>query len=195
MYEEAAGVFFSNTFRLFPTHGRFFNTKKPLLGRLSVRCREKISVMEWRVGPGWSKPPRCQNTLPSLGLVDCTKMRTLKIFVEIDPSDDVFNGFRGKNATEDTYKWFCVDLLRGLLIQVPSLETVEMDAWPGIKKHAPLVMALKRTVEEHNRRLVWGPLRGFENEEQQERGLTELGSAMASLGISNEAPMVVGVAA
>ena len=39
----------------------------------------------------------------------------------------------------------------GILAQVPSLETVEIDAYPGVKKDAPLVMALRRRIEEYEK--------------------------------------------
>ena len=145
MHEEAYPVFYSQPMRLFPASGsRFFNTKKPLLSRLPSHYRSVVTTLELRFGPGWNKPPLGQNTNPSLGLADCTSLRTLKIFVEIDPSDSIFTGFRGKHATEETYKWFCVDLLRGILDQVPSLETVEIDAFPSVKKEAPLVTLFRR---------------------------------------------------
>lgn len=140
--------------------------------------------MELRLGPGWSAPPKGQKVTPSLGLQDCTALRTLKIFIEIDPSDTIFAGFRGVGSTEDTYKYFCIDLFVAILGYVPTLETIEIDAYPGVKKEAPLVNALKRRVEEHGKRLVWGPLRGWEKE-GDEPGLIGLEKALAGMGISD----------
>lgn len=111
-------------------------------------------------------------------------MRVLKVFVECDPSDNVFAGFRGKNASEDTYRYFCLKLLQGIIEQVPSLETVEIDAYPGVKKDAPLVMALKRRIEEAEKSLFWGPLRGWEKE-ADEPGLIGLEEAMAGMGLGD----------
>lgn len=188
MHNEAYPVFYSQTIRLFPTHGRFFHTKAPLLARLPTHYRSVITTLELRLGPGWSNPPKCQNTrLPSLGLADCSSLRTLKMFVECDPSDPIFAGFRGKNATEETYKYFAVDLLLGILEQVPSLQVVEIDAYPAVKKEAPLVMALRRKVEEGGKRVVWGPLRGWEKE-GDEPGLIGLEMALAGMGISDRRP-------
>ncbi|KAK5165908.1 uncharacterized protein LTR77_008832 [Saxophila tyrrhenica] len=184
MHDEAYPVFYSQPIRLFPTHGRFFHTKQPLLARLPPHYRAAVTTLELRLGPGWSNPPRCQNTRPSLGLADCTSLRTLKIFVECDPSDSIFTGFRGKNATEETYKWFCVDLLRGIIEQARSLATVEIDAYPAVKKEAPLVMALRRNIEENGKRLVWGPLRGWEKE-GDEPGLIGLEKALAGMGLGD----------
>ena len=149
-----------------------------------------INTMELRLGKGWSKIPRCQNTDPSLGLSDCTGLKILKIFVQCDPSDTHFNGFRGKNADEDTYKWFCIDLLRGTLEQVPLLRVVEIDAYPGIKQTAPLITALREVVHEAGKKLVWGSLRGWEDE----AGLNELQREMAGMGLTS-GPRVVEVQA
>ena len=107
-----------------------------------------------------------------------------------DLSDSHFNGFRGKNANEDTYKWFCIDLLRGILQQVPRLKVVEIDAYPGIKQSAPLITGLKEVVQEAGKKLVWGPLRGWESE----NGMNDLQKAMASMGLTS-GPRVVEVQA
>ena len=194
MYDEAYPVLYSQPMRLITTHGRFFHTKLPLLARLPSHYRSVVNTVELRLGPGWSQPPLCQHTGPSLGLADCTSLRTLKIFVECDPSDTIFAGFRGKNATEDTYKHFSVSLLVGILDQVPSLETIEVDAYPGVKKDAPLVMALRRKIEEYGKRLKWGPLRGWEKE-GDEPGLIGLEKALAGMGISDISTRVVEVQA
>ncbi|RMY76247.1 hypothetical protein D0863_02086 [Hortaea werneckii] len=187
MHEEAYRVFYAQPLRLFPVHGRFFYTKKPLLQRLPPPYRAAINTIELRLGPGWTKPPRCQDTWrEELGLQDCSNLRKVKIMVEIDTSDSIFLGFRGQNATEDTYKFFCLELLRGLLVRVPSLETVEIDAYPGVKKDSPLVLALRRLVqsERSSIRLTWGPLRGWEKE-GDEAGEIGLERAMAGLGLGS----------
>ncbi|KXL43098.1 hypothetical protein M433DRAFT_156219 [Acidomyces richmondensis BFW] len=188
MHEEAYPVFYAQPVRLFPSpnHGRFFHTKRPLLARLPPHYRRVINTIELRLGPGWSAPPQCQQTIenPALGLADCTHLRMLKIFVELDPSDSIFTGFRGKNATEETYKYFCLDLLQGILESVPSLETVEIDAYSGVKRDAPLVLALERMVRQDGRgrlTLVWGPLRGWENAAGQS---SEMGQDRALAGLA-----------
>lgn len=189
MHDEAYRVFYAQPICLFPYHYRFFYAKQPLLGRLPAHYRKVINTVELRLGTGWSAPPKCQNTDPSLGLADCVNLRTLKIFIECDPSDSIFTGFRGKNATEETYKWFCVGLLRGIQEQVSSLLSVEIDAYPAVKKDAPLVMSLIKTIEEANLKLVWGPLRGWEKD-GDEPGLIGLESAMAGMGLSDRLRVV-----
>ena len=156
MHDEAYRVFYgSYPVRLFPIHGRFFNTKKPLLMRMGPRYRAAMTTLDLRLGPGWGAPPRCQHTDKSLGLAECVSVRVLKIFVEIDPSGAIFHGFRGKGKDEHSYKLFCVDILRGVIAQVPSLEVVEIDAYPSVNRDSPLVVALVREVERAGKKLVW----------------------------------------
>ncbi|KAK3643581.1 hypothetical protein LTR56_010091 [Elasticomyces elasticus] len=181
LHEEAYRVFYSQVLRLFPLHGRFFHTKTPLIARLPARYRAAIYSLELRLGPGWSAPPRSQKITDSLGLRDCISLKVLRIFVELDPSDSIFTGFRGREATEDTYKWFCIDLLRGIVEQVPRLETVEIDAFPSVKKDAPLIIGLRREVEQAGLRLTWGPLRGWPKDAPTSN--VGLVNAMARMGL------------
>ena len=203
MHEEAYQIFYGGqAVRLFPHpyHGKFFNTKKPLIQRLPVKYREAITCIELFAGPGWHKPPKCHNVLPALGLADCTNLRTIKIWVDCDPTDSVFNGFRGPNATEDTYVWFCCDLLQGIFEQVPSMETVEIDHDMRVKLDSPLTEALKSKAKEWNKRFTWGPQRTrIEEAEKRKRvemsdGLKYMMAAM-SLHNTNEAPRVVEIVA
>jgi hypothetical protein len=156
IHSEAHRTFYAQPLRLFPQHGRFFHTKKPLLERLPPLYRSCITTLDLRLGPGWSAPPRNQHVRPNLGLADCTSLRTLNVFVECDPSERTFDGFRGKGATEETYLLFCLGLLEGVLEQCPGLRTVEIDAYPGVRGDAPLVVGLARRVVERGRRVRWG---------------------------------------
>ena len=182
-HHEAHSIFYSQPIRLFPhhNHGKFFYTKKPLLTRLPPHYRAMCRTLELRLGSGWSKPPACQNTGPVLGLQDCIRVRTLRIFVECDPSDGFFNGFRGKDSTEETYSVFCLSLLKGIMEQVPSLQTVEIDAF--VKKDAPLLALLRERVEQSGLALVWGPLLKAWEKQGDEPALVGLEQAMAGLGL------------
>ncbi|KAF2465281.1 uncharacterized protein BDR25DRAFT_85952 [Lindgomyces ingoldianus] len=145
-HEEAYRVFYGrNTFRTFPIHGRFFHTNAPLLARLSPRYRAVITRLELRLGPGWTQPPRGWITDGRHGLRDATKVRLLRIFVECDPaSDPIFEGFR---VGSGFYTEFSVNLLRGLLAQLPSISEVEFDAYPSVLKSSPLLEALVAEVK------------------------------------------------
>ena len=165
MHDEAFPVFYgSNPFRLFPMHGRFFHTKKPLLTRLPTHYRESVSSLEMRLGPGWGSPPRCQKVDDSLGLEDCSLLRTLKIFVEVDPSQDIFNGFRGRNNSVDVYTRFCTSLVAAVLGRAPSIVAVEFAAYPSVGKRSPLIVALLDLVAKASKSIVWGPLRGWDKD-------------------------------
>lgn len=161
MHDEAARVFYrQNTFRIFPIHGRFFHTKKPLLMRLPAHYRALITNLELRLGPGWTKPPKGWVVDERLHLEDVVKARTLKVFVECDPaSDPIFEGFR---VGEDFYTLFCVELVTSLFAQVPTFTQVEFDAYPGITKASPLLQALVNEAKGRNMRIGWGPEREWE---------------------------------
>lgn len=187
MHEEAHHVFYGSphqSIRLFPIHGRFFHTKKPLLTRIGARNRRAVNTLDLLIGHGWSAPPRCWHTEESLGLRDCLSARTLKILITCDPSDEVFNGFRGKGNDKDSYKIFCVGILRGVFDQVPTLETVELDGYPAVSKDAPLVRGLVAEIRQAKKRLAWGPMRGWKEEvENEKRELAVLEQAMSVLGL------------
>jgi len=180
MFEEAYRVFYgSNIFRLYgDPEGKFYQ-KKPLLQRLVPRYRNVITTMDLRLGPGWTNPPKVQNTEKSLGLEDCTSLRSLRIMVEIDPSDQFYVGFRGKDKDETWYIFWCVRLLAGIMEQVPTLKTVELDAFPHIRKDAPIIIAIASEVERSKRKLVWRLVRG--RHEKSDFGPIGLESAMAAM--------------
>ena len=182
MHEEAFRIFYSrHTLRLYPLSPRFFHTKRPLFARLPRRYRAVVTKLELRVGPGWTAPPRCWNTAPSLGLVDATDVRLLKVFVEIDPSaHDIFKGFR---VTDDYYTLFCRDLVREIVRQAPSLEEVQFDAWTAVSKHAPLMRALLNEVKAAKKEISWGPLRGWNDGAQDPVGSLGLEDAMAMISL------------
>ena len=181
MHDEAFRVFYGrNTFRVFPLHGRFFHTKKPLLARLSPRYRAVITTLELRLGPGWTKPPRGMVVNDVLRLVDAVRVRRLDVFLECDPaSDEVYEGFRkGKDFFTD----FCVCLIRDLFAQVPSLVDVEFDGYRHLKEaSSPLLQALVSETKGHGKRILWGRESGWHGtvEESLASGLGTLSLGQA----------------
>ncbi|EMD95667.1 hypothetical protein COCC4DRAFT_29320 [Bipolaris maydis ATCC 48331] len=161
MHDEAARVFYGrNTFRVFPIHGRYINRKHPLLVWFPRRYRVLLTRLELRLGPGFTKPPKCWVVDSRLGLAAVKKVYLLKIFVEIDPaSDAVFEGFRVGN---NFYTEYCVGLLRGLLAQVPSINDVEFDAYPSVSKSSPLLAGLIEETRLNQKHIAWGPERGWD---------------------------------
>lgn len=175
---EATHHFFStHTFRIFPTYpGRYFKTKKPLLARLPQHYRESITSLELRVGPGWNNPPRGWVVNDALGLQDCTSVRVLKVFVEVDPSDGIFKGFR---AGDGFYEKFCQGLLADVLKGVPTVDVVEFDAWPSVKRTGDMMRGLGEIIIKMNKVIAWGPERGWEKESDQVWMSAMLGGALS----------------
>jgi hypothetical protein len=157
MHAEAYDVFYGhNTFRLFPTHGRFHHTKAPLLARLPTRYRAAITKVELRLGPSWTKPPRGWVVNGRLGLGDATRLRLLKVFVEFDPASHVvFEGFR---ISDSFYTEFSVGVVRSVFALVPSITTVEFDAWESVLVESPLLQGLVGEVKVCGKRVAWGPV-------------------------------------
>jgi len=139
----------------------YFKTKKPLLARLPQHYRSSITNLELRLGPGWNNPPRGWVINDGLGLQDCTSVRVLKVFVECDPSDGIFKGFR---AGEGFYERFCQDLLEGVLKATPSIATVEFDAWTSVKRSGDMMQGLGKVVSSFGKIVGWGPERGWDKE-------------------------------
>lgn len=181
VYHEASHYFYANhTFRLFPCHpGRFFKAKKVLLMRFKPHHRRMLTSLELRVGPGWNRPPRGWVVVPKLGLGQCINVRQLNVFVECDPSDAAFNGFR---RGDGFYENFCQDLLNGVLKDLPAVERVQFDAWNSVKKCGNMMRGLLETTDNHGMKVIWGPERGWtdaEEEVEQKKSATTLVSKMA----------------
>lgn len=167
IYREASYLFYStHPVRIFPTHpGRFFKTKKPLLARLKPGQRGTLTSLELRLGPGWSKPPRGWAVNPELGLRDCVSVRKVTVFVECDPGNDIFRGFR---QADGFYEGFSKSLLEKALDEMPWVDCVEFDAWPSVKKSGALVRGLLALVAERGLKRSWGPERGWTDAEEVE---------------------------
>lgn len=160
LHEEALNVFYGrNTFRIFSTNGKFFNTKHHLLSRLSPSYRAAITTMELRLGPGWSAPPKRWIVNNKLGLSDCKALRQLKVFVEIDPScHEIFRDFR---LPHDLYTRFCTNLLQKILARVPSIVEIQFDGYPSVKKSGKLMSALFAEAMAVKKVITYGPERGW----------------------------------
>ncbi|CAL3972278.1 hypothetical protein PZA11_004565 [Diplocarpon coronariae] len=163
IYRESAHHFFStHTFRIFPTYpGKYFKTKRPLLARMPARGRESITCLQLRLGPGWNNPPRGWVVNEALGLKDCINVRVLKVFVECDPSDAIFTGFR---KSEGFYERFSAALLEAVLQGVPSIQVVEFDAYTSVSRTGDMISGLGEVVAHHDKVVAWGAERGWDKE-------------------------------
>lgn len=100
----------------------------------------------------------------ALGLKDCTNVRVLKVFVECDPSDAIFAGFR---KSEGFYERFSADLLEAVLKEVPSIKVVEFDAYTSVARTGDMMSGLGEVVAKYDKVVAWGPERGWSKESDQ----------------------------
>lgn len=166
--EEATYFFYgTRTFRIFPTYpGKYFKSKRPILARLKPRQREYLASLELRLGPGWNAPPKGWAVNDALGLQDCVNVHELKVFVECDPSDNIFKGFR---RSEGFYEKFSRQLLASVLEALPAVKAVEFDAWSSVKKSGAMMTGLFKVVtEKEGMSIQWGPRRGWTDAEEEE---------------------------
>ncbi|CAH0027694.1 unnamed protein product [Clonostachys rhizophaga] len=164
--EEATHYFYSTrSFRIFPIFpGRYFKTKRPLLARLKPHQRACLTSIQLRVGPGWGAPPRGWVVNDALGLADCTNVRTISVFVENDPSDSIYNGFR---RDEGFYEDFCRNLLSKILESMPAITAIQFDGHPSVKKTGHMMKGLLDLAHTAGKSIQWGPLRGWTDADEQ----------------------------
>ena len=145
MHEDAYRVFYGgHTFRIFPTHGRFFGAKTlPMIARIPTRYREALVSLELRLGIGWTAPPKSWTVHDPLGLEQMIRVRVLTIFVQCDPSLDVFSGFR---VSRNFYSEFSQQLLEDILRRLPAVSMVVIDTWPSVPNDGHLMKTLLRVI-------------------------------------------------
>lgn len=78
-------------------------------------------------------------------------VRLLKVFVEVDPSHDIFRGFR---VGKDFYTHFSTELLEQIIERLPALERVEFDRWPSVMREGPLMRRLVGVARASRRTVV-----------------------------------------
>ncbi|KAF5704375.1 hypothetical protein FMUND_12563 [Fusarium mundagurra] len=172
VHDEATFAFYSTrTFRLFPTYpGKYFKSKKPLLARLKPQQRRYITSLQLRLGPGWGAPPKGWVVNPALGLSDCVDVGRLSVFVECDPNDKFYEGFR---RGEGFYEGFCQNLLADVLADLPSVHTVQLDGYSHIRKSGDMMRGLIDVATEAGLTIEWGPESGWTDSSVDEEGETK----------------------
>jgi hypothetical protein len=164
LHDEAYRVFYSvNAFRLFSIDGRFFQTKHPLLSRLTIPYRAAITTIELRLGPGWNKPPKRWIVTPKLGLQHCKTIKTLKIFIEMDPSSSTIT-LQWLSA-RTIFTSFSTGLVEKVYDAVPSITEVQFDAYPSVPRDGDLMRALVTQAMAAKKKVTYGPLRGWDKED------------------------------
>ena len=154
-HHEAAAVFYgTNTFRILPTHSRACERRaKPVLRRLARRYRPLITSAELRFGPHWGRPPKCWAVDRALGLEQLTALRRLNVFVQADPSQDMYEGFR---VSKDFYTTLAANLLRAVLERLPKVVEVHFDNYSGVSRDGPLITALVDDAKQKGKKITWG---------------------------------------
>lgn len=156
IHDEATHHFYSSqTFRIFPVQDF---SRMPTLRALPRRHRPSITTIELILGSSWTAPPRSWTVNKSLGLQEMQFMRTLKVFIECDPSHPVFEGFR---ISKDFYTNFAGDLVHQILERLPGLVQVEFDGYPSVQKNGPLMARLLEETRSAQKKILWGPERGW----------------------------------
>lgn len=180
VYHEASHVFYSSrTFRIFPIDGRHSRTKKGLLARMKPQSRARMTSLELRLGPGWGKPFRSWVVDPVVGLADCVNVRRVCVYIEIDPSDSFFSGWRKSNGF---YERFCQNLLDDILKGLPNADRVQFDANPSVKKAGDMTSGLLDIATANGRTICWGPKRGWTDGDEEDEEEEEAALATAHLG-------------
>lgn len=172
LHDEATHYFYSaQTFRLFPIQDY---SRLPTVRGLPRRYLPSITTIELILGSSWTAPPKSWRVNYGLGLEDMACARTLKVFVQCDPSHPVFEGFR---VSEDYYTDFAGDLMQQILGRLPNLVQVEFDGYPSVQKRGPLMTRLLVATKAAHKKVLWGPERGWskwEDDDEVIEGVHEL---------------------
>lgn len=160
IYDEASHFFYSSQiFRLFPVQDF---SRRPTVRALPRRHRSSVTTIELILGNSWTAPPRSWTVNQGLGLHDMVLTRTLKVFVECDPSQPVFEGFR---ISKEYYTEFAGRLMQQILERLPGLVQVEFDAYPSVQKNGSLMSRLLEETRAAQKKVLWGPERGWTDNE------------------------------
>ncbi|KAF7592735.1 hypothetical protein BBP40_012566 [Aspergillus hancockii] len=163
IHNEASDYFFANqTFRLF--HIQDYS-RMPTVRSLPLRYLPSVATIELILGSSWTAPPGSWIVDGELGLEAMTRVRTFKIFIEVDPSHPVFEGFR---ISKDFYTDFSGELVRQVLSRLPNLEHVEFDGWPSVRKNGALMQRLINETKAAQKKIIWGPERGWTDFDEEE---------------------------
>ncbi|MCJ1309362.1 hypothetical protein MMC25_003021 [Agyrium rufum] len=153
-HAEAYHVFFStNEFQVFPTHSQALRRRtKPILAVLSPRYRAALRRLSLRLGPNWNSPPACWKVNRNLGLQDCVNLRRLDVFAEVDPSLEIFEGFR---IGKDFYTAFSASLLKEVMAALPNLHIVSLGGRISVKRRGQMMRSLEEEVKLARKKIEW----------------------------------------
>ncbi|KAJ5667218.1 hypothetical protein N7507_003082 [Penicillium longicatenatum] len=150
VHEEASHYFYSSQiFRVF--YIQDFSRRPTLRGIPPATVRNS-----------WTAPPKSWAVDDGMGLHEMTLLHTLRVFVECDPSQPVFEGFR---VSKEYYTEFSGRLIKEILDRLPALKFVEFDAYPSVKRDGSLMTRLMKEALAANKKITWGPERGWTDDD------------------------------
>ena len=137
-YQEAYATFFGiNRFQIFPTHSQSLKRRtRPIVSVLSPQYRAALRSLEFLLGPNWNRPPPSWRVNEALGLEDMVNMRVLKVHAQIDPSLDIFKGFR---IDKDFYTDFAGRLLGDVLEILPNVQEVWISGEESVRRDGEFI--------------------------------------------------------
>ena len=183
VHDEASHLFYSSQiFRLFPVQDF---SRRPTVRALPRRHRPSVTTIELILGNSWTAPPRSWIVNQGLGLHDMALTRTLKIFIECDPSQPIFEGFR---VSKDYYTEFAGNLMQQILERLPGLVQVEFDGYPSVRKSGDLMLRLLDETRMANKKVLWGPERGWTDHEDNDTQAEEDPADAAIDGLRSSMP-------
>ncbi|KAJ0419999.1 hypothetical protein BJY00DRAFT_146363 [Aspergillus carlsbadensis] len=163
MHNEAADFFYSTqAFRIFPIQD--YN-RMPTVRAIPHKYLPSIGTIELILGSSWTSPPRSWKVTRHLGLEEMTRLRLLKVFIEVDPSHPVFEGWR---ISTNFYSDFAGGLLRQILERLPTLMHVEFDGNPSVMKNGALMKSLLNEARAAGKKIVWGPQRRWTDYDEED---------------------------
>ncbi|KAL3468389.1 hypothetical protein BJX64DRAFT_245770 [Aspergillus heterothallicus] len=163
MHNEAADFFYATqAFRVFPIQD--YN-RMPTLRGIPHKYLPSIGTIELILGSSWTAPPRSWKVTRQLGLEELTRLRLLKVFIEVDPSHPVFEGWR---ISTNFYSDFAGGLLRQILEKLPNLMHVEFDGNPSVLKNGALMKSLLHEARAAGKKIVWGPQRRWTDYDEED---------------------------
>ncbi|KIW99811.1 uncharacterized protein Z518_10739 [Rhinocladiella mackenziei CBS 650.93] len=154
MHQEVSYILYSSSsFRIFPLQD--FESA-PVVQDLPLRYRSMVTKLEMVVGSDWTRPPKTWRVSRLLAkrLGKLSAVRTLKIFVTLDPSQPIFEPYW---VSFDFYTDFCGNLLRDVLSSMPHLMAIEMDGYSSVDTTGPLVSRLRAEAEAQGKTCTLGP--------------------------------------
>lgn len=188
IHAEASVMFYSvQTFRVFQIQDY---SRHPTLASLAPSYRPLINKIELILGSSWTAPPKSWKVTKRLGLTEMTGVRTLKVFIQCDPSHPIFEGFR---VSSDFYTGFAGGMIQKILEQLPNCPQVEFDAWPSVQKSGALMRRLLSEVRAANKKICWGPERGWNDWEDDEWPSNSSKPGAGPVAISERAGTAVSV--